>query len=90
MQIVSFFLSFQESNVLYGGGNGFGNNLHTCGVFVDFSKAFHCRLYDLAKHGIRETPLIIVTFQIGRFQPISRDTNNNRETYDFWWTNKRR
>ena len=27
---------------------------------------------------------------IGRFQPISRDTHNNRETYDFWWTNKRR
>ena len=25
---------------------------------------------------------------VGRFQPITRDTNNNRVTYDFWWTNK--
>ena len=26
---------------------------------------------------------------VGRFQPTSRDTINNREMYDFWWTNKR-
>ena len=39
---------------------------------------------------------IVLTFsmqafvsRIGRFQPTSRDTNNNREMYDFWWTNKR-
>ena len=38
-------------------------------------------------------PLEVFTHQlkqgIGRFQPTSRDTNNNREMYDFWWTNKR-
>ena len=62
---LSFFFSGIQRSIRW--GKAFGNNLHTCGVFLDFSKAFHCKLYDLAKHGIKETPLIIVTFQIGRF-----------------------
>ena len=27
--------------------------------------------------------------RIGLFQPLFKDTNNNREIYDFWWTNKK-
>ena len=32
---------------------------------------------------------ISITYMYRRFQPTSRDTNNNREMDDLWWTNKR-
>ena len=40
--------------------------------------------YTLNYEEARRGPL---TFSLGRFQPTSKDTNNNREMYDFRWTN---
>ena len=46
------------------------------------NEGLETKLY--VSHMVREKFILI-----GRFQPTPRDTNDNREMYDFWWTNKR-